>query len=107
MIDLAEVTARLWANKEAKGFNTTSIDREFNFAYAELAEAFEAYRNGDKAEFGKELADVMLFVLSLAKFQGVDMEAEIRAKLERNEQRQYIKRGDFNLDKDKLGKENK
>jgi len=90
MIDLNELTDRLWANKTAKGFNTTDIEREFNFTYGELAEAYDSYRK-NKGDIDEELADVMLFVLSLARMQGVDLEAALLKKMNKNEQREYIK----------------
>ena len=88
MIDLKQIQDRLWANKVAKGFNTTNIEREFNYTYAELAEAYEAYRKG-KDDTDGELADVVLFVLSLAKLLNVDLEQAIMAKLDKNEARVY------------------
>lgn len=88
MIDFHQITERLWANKVAKGFNTTDIEREFNYTYAELAEAYEAYRKA-KPNVAEELADVVLFVMSLAKMLDVDLESSLLAKMDKNEQRVY------------------
>lgn len=97
MIDLKEVQDRAWANKLAKGFNTTSAETEFVYTYAELAEAFEAYRKS-RGNVGEELADVILFVLSLARITGVpDIEAEILRKLDENEGREYRRVGGRNV----------
>ncbi len=90
MIDLNELTDRLWANKQAKGFNTTDIEREFNFTYGELAEAYESYRK-DKGDIDEELADVVIYVLSLARMQGIDLEAALLKKMDKNERREYTK----------------
>lgn len=97
MIDLKQLQERVWANKEAKGFNTTDINKEFVYTYAELAEAFESYRK-DKGDVGEELADVIIYLLALAKMLGVeDLEAEIMSKLDTNEKRTYQKVGEHNI----------
>jgi NTP pyrophosphatase (non-canonical NTP hydrolase) len=97
MVELKQLQDRIWANKVSKDFNTTNVEKEFNYTYAELAEAFEAYRKQTGTE-GEELADVIIFTLSLAKMLGVDdLEGEIMRKLEKNEQRQYRKVGEHNL----------
>lgn len=90
MIDLRALQQEIWANKIAKGFNTDNIEAEFNLTYAELAEAYEAYRK-QKPDIGEELADVMLFVLSLAKMLDVDLESEVQAKIAKNAARTYTK----------------
>lgn len=97
MIDLKQLQDRVWANKEAKGFNTTDVNKEFAYTYAELAEAFESYRK-NKGDVGEELADVMIYLLALAKMLGVkDFEADIMQKIETNEKRTYQKVGDHNV----------
>jgi NTP pyrophosphatase (non-canonical NTP hydrolase) len=88
MIDLKEVQERIWANKLAKGFGTTNVEREFNLTYGELAEAYEAYFKGHNT-VGEELADVFIYLLNLAKMTNVDLEAEVMAKLGKNESRTY------------------
>jgi NTP pyrophosphatase (non-canonical NTP hydrolase) len=88
MIDLKQLQDQIWANKLAKGFNTTNVEMEFNLTYGELAEAYDAYRKG-RMDAGEELADVFIYLLSLAKMTGTDLEAEVLAKLGKNEQRTY------------------
>lgn len=88
MIDLKDVQAKAWENKLTKGFNTTNIEKEFNYTYAELAEAYEAYRK-QKPDVGEELADVFIFLLCLAKMLDVDIEQEVVRKIEKNRKRQY------------------
>jgi len=90
---------RAWANKLAKGFNTTNIEREFNYTYAELAEAYEAYRK-QKSDVGEELADVLIFLLSLAKMLDVDLSKEVAAKLAKNEQRNYVEHNGHHVQKE-------
>lgn len=55
----------------------------------ELAEAAEAFRHNDQANFAEELADTIIRVLDLASGMGIDVESEILAKLEKNKQRGY------------------
>jgi NTP pyrophosphatase (non-canonical NTP hydrolase) len=88
MIDLKQLQDQIWANKLAKGFSTDNVEREFNLTYGELAEAYDAYRKG-RTDVGEELADVFIYLLCLAKMTGVDLEAEVLAKLGKNEQRVY------------------
>ena len=97
MIDLAELQKQIWANKVAKGFNTTDVEKEFNYTYAELAEAYDSQRK-NKGDVGEELADVIIFTLSLAKMLGVtDLEGEITRKLAINETRIYKQAGSHNI----------
>jgi|ERR1035438_1744077 NTP pyrophosphatase (non-canonical NTP hydrolase) len=86
--DLREVQRRAWANKLAKGFNVTDVPMEFGLTMEELGEAFSAWRKG-KPSLGAELADVAIFLAGLAEMTGVDLDAEVRAKLAVNEQRAY------------------
>lgn len=78
---------RIMANKKEKGFST-DIRTEFLFAYAELGEAFDAWREG-REEVGSELADAAIFIYSLAELTGHDLDAEIDAKMAVNEARVY------------------
>lgn len=88
MIDLKEIQKDIWAHKQAKGFNTTDVPLEFGLTYGELAEAFDAYRKKQDG-VGEELADVMIYLLSLAQMLGYDLESELIAKIEKNRARKY------------------
>ncbi|MBV9449005.1 MAG: hypothetical protein JO345_24220 [Streptosporangiaceae bacterium] len=77
-----------WENKVAKGFNTTDVALEFGLLYGEVAEAFDAWRRG-RAELGEELADVTIYLLSLAQMTGVDLQGEVEAKIAKNASRVY------------------
>ncbi|GAB3416856.1 nucleoside triphosphate pyrophosphohydrolase family protein [Flindersiella endophytica] len=85
-VEAAQRTA--WANKLAKGFNTTDVPMEFCYLQGEITEAFEAWRH-QPPELGEELADVAIYVLSLAEMTGVDLSAEIERKLAKNAARVY------------------
>ena len=90
MIDLKKVQKEIWDNKIAKGFNTADVNFEFNLIHGELAEAFEAYLK-KKDNLGEEVADVIIYVLSLASMLNIDIEEEILKKIEKNKKREYKK----------------
>ena len=77
-----------WANKVAKGFNTTDVPLEFCLLQSEIAEAFDAWRK-DREDVGEELADVAIYLLSLAEMTGIDLQDQIEAKMTKNAARVY------------------
>ena len=77
-----------WENKVAKGFNTTDVPLEFCLLQGEIAEAFDAWRKG-REDVGEELADVAIYLLSLAEMTGVDLQDQIEAKMTKNAARVY------------------
>jgi NTP pyrophosphatase (non-canonical NTP hydrolase) len=87
---IRDAQARAWANKVAKGFNTTDVPMEFGLLWEEVGEAFSAWRKG-RPDLGGELADVAIFLLGLAQMTGVDLAAEVEAKLAVNEARDYAR----------------
>jgi NTP pyrophosphatase (non-canonical NTP hydrolase) len=88
MIDLLQLQKRVYQNKIAKGFNVTDIFQEFCFIYGELSEACEAYLK-KKDDLGEELADVALYLIGLSELLGINLEEEIKHKMEKNEKRKY------------------
>lgn len=90
MIDLKKLQTKIWNNKKKKGFNTSDVNLEFCFVYDELGEAFRAYRK-KLPDLGEELADVVIYVLGLAKMLNIDLEKEIINKIEKNKNREYKK----------------
>ena len=87
-MDIAAVQQQAWANKLAKGFNTSDVALEFGLLTAEIGEAFTAWRRG-LPDLGEELADVLIYLSGLAEMTGIDLAAEVRRKLVINEARQY------------------
>ena len=57
--------------------------------HGEVSEASEAVRNDDFANFGEELADVIIRTGALAVELGVDLDEEVVTKLEKNKQRSH------------------
>jgi NTP pyrophosphatase (non-canonical NTP hydrolase) len=101
MGQLTEWQERVWKNKLAKGFNTTNVEREFNYTYAELAEAYESFRK-EKGDLDEELADVLIFVLSLARMNNLDLETAVLHKMSKNEDRQYVKKNGHHVQKENV-----
>ncbi|MBG0567917.1 hypothetical protein I4J89_41405 [Actinoplanes sp. NEAU-A11] len=81
--------ASAWANKLAKGFNTSDVAVEFGLLYGEIAEAFEAWRHRRTESLTTELADAAIYLLSLAQMTGVDLQGAITSKLAVNAGREY------------------
>ena len=104
MGEIKQQQERVWANKISHGFNTTNVEREFNYTYAELSEAYEAFKK-DETTVGEELADVVMFVMSLAQMLNIDLETELALKADKNEARKYIERNGHHVHADDNGKE--
>lgn len=66
--------SRIWANKIAQGFGLTDVPLELCLLQGELVEFREAERAGDSLGKQQELADVAIFVYSLASMVGVELE---------------------------------
>jgi NTP pyrophosphatase (non-canonical NTP hydrolase) len=87
-MNIRSAQKRAWQNKAAKGFNTTDVPLEFCLLQGEMAEAFDAWREG-RDDLGEELADVAIYLLSVAEMTGVDLQDEIKAKMAKNTTRVY------------------
>jgi NTP pyrophosphatase (non-canonical NTP hydrolase) len=78
----------IFANKAARGFNTTDVPLEICLLQAEVSEFFDAWRRQEPGQ-GEELADVGIFLLGIAEMAGVDLGEEIDRKLAINAGRTY------------------
>jgi hypothetical protein len=87
-MDIRSSQELAWENKVGKGFNTTNVPLEFCLVQGEIAEAFDAWRQG-RDHLGEELADVAICLLGLAEMTGVNLQGEIEAKLAKNAARVY------------------
>ena len=88
MPELCTIQREAFANKVAKGFNTTDVALEFGLLTAEVSEAFMAWYRGDPV--GEELADILIYIAGLAEIVGVDLDAEVTRKLAVNRSRVYV-----------------
>lgn len=90
MLDIPKLQREVWRNKKRKGFNTTDVNLEFGLLVGEVAEAHQAYIK-KRPDLGEELADIAIYLLSLAKMLGADLEREVIQKIEKNKRRKYKK----------------
>ena len=81
-MEIRDIQQRTWANKLAKGFNTTDVALEFGLLTAEVSEAFTAWRR-KLPDFGEELADVFLYLAALAEMNGVESPPSPKKRLTR------------------------
>ncbi|MBV9010509.1 MAG: hypothetical protein JO272_00430 [Pseudonocardiales bacterium] len=66
-MQIKEAQRLAWANKVAKGFNTSDVPLEFMLLHGEIAESFQAWRRA-QPDLGEELADVALYLFALPGF---------------------------------------
>ncbi len=74
-----------------KGFwdEERNVGEALMLIVTELAEAMEAYRVKDDANFREEIADTFIRLLDLCGGFGIDIEEEIHKKSLRNKERPY------------------
>ena len=77
--------------RESKGFVTSweNMPEKLCLVHSEVSEALEAYRKDDRANFAEEIADTIIRCLDITGTLGIDIEAEIQKKMERNRNREY------------------
>lgn|GEM_PF-944057 len=85
-----------WHNKRDKGFNMNDVPLEFGLLTAEVGEAFTAWRKR-LDDFGEELADIAIYLLAIAEMNGIDLDTEVRKKIEKNAARTYERTTDGTL----------
>ena len=85
---MKDIQKRIWDNKVKHNFNTTDVNQEFCYVYAEIAEAYDAWYK-KKGDVGEEIADVAIFLYGLSEMLGVDLDREIIKKIKINERRVY------------------
>jgi len=88
MVEFGTAQRLVWENKLDKGFGTTDVPLEFCLLQTEVAEAFDAWHKR-RGNLGEELADVAIYLLSLAEMTGVDLGAAVEAKMAKNAARRY------------------
>lgn len=57
--------------------------------HSEVSEALEDYRADDRDHFSEEIADVVIRCLDLCGGMGIDLDAAVAAKLEKNRHRGF------------------
>lgn len=73
---------------EEMGWHNKSVLEALALVASEVGEAINECRQTEPSPaFGEELADIVLRVLDIAHWQGIDMEKELLAKMEKNQAR--------------------
>ena len=113
-LTFTEAQAAAWRNKVARGFNTTDVAEEFCLLVSEVGEAIDAWRKYRTARPGmirrilarlrlrslppplidlqpvrSEVADLLVFSLSIAQMCGFDAGEAVADKLRVNQARSY------------------
>jgi len=90
-LTLQEWCERCHSIAKEKGFwdKERNIGEALMLVVTELAEAMEGYRHQDDANFREELADAFIRLFDLCGGLGIDIQAEIVKKSEKNKNRPY------------------
>jgi NTP pyrophosphatase (non-canonical NTP hydrolase) len=98
-MDIKELTQEMYRFVRSKGWLEPDSKRPQTFKNLaislnlEASEVLEHFQWGDeladKDQLASELADVMLYLLQLASFSGIDLEEAVLKKLELNYRRQW------------------
>lgn len=86
---MKQMQKAVYQNKLDHGFNVTDVPYEFLLLYGEVGEAYAAWLK-KKPDLGEELADVAIYLMGIAEIVGIDLEDEIRRKMEINRNRKYV-----------------
>ena len=104
-MDLKKAQKEVIDNKIRHGFNTTDICKEFCLLYGEVTEAYEAHRK-NKPDLGEELADVAVYLLGISEMLNIDLEKELKNKMDINAKRVYRKVNGVNIKVESIDKKN-
>lgn len=63
-------------------------------AMTEMDELLEAVDSGNKADIGKETADIAILLYRLLEMNGLSLEQEVTAKMAENRIRKWVAKGD-------------
>jgi NTP pyrophosphatase (non-canonical NTP hydrolase) len=69
--------------------DTCKIPAILALIHSEVSEALEGFRKGDKVNFSEEMAEVLIRVLDCTGGLEIDIDAAVRAKLEKNKTRGF------------------
>ena len=76
LADFQHLIDAMYSSKDA----ARGIDGTFMWLMEEVGELAAALREGDDIETGKEFADVLAWLVTIANVAGIDLQAAVRAK---------------------------
>lgn len=83
-----EIAEKNYQWVEEMGWHNKTVLEALALVASEVGEAINECRNEKPTDnFGEELADIVLRVLDISHWQGIDIEKEIMNKMEKNEHR--------------------
>jgi len=90
-MELKKLAEMAHENAKGKGFwqGEKNFLESLMLVTSELGECCEAYRKDDWSEVKEELADVMIRVMDMSEFFGINIEEEVMKKMEFNKTRPY------------------
>lgn len=88
---LNDLSAYCHSIAKEKGFwdQERNVGEMLMLVTSELGEAMEGYRHQDQENFREEIADVFIRLFDMCGGLGIDIEAEITKKAEKNKSRSY------------------
>lgn len=89
MLDIKKLTQEILENKLKRNFPINDLNHEFGLMKDEVKEAEEVLDN--KTELAKELADIVIYAISIARIINIDLEKSIIDKVEYNKNRTHKK----------------
>ncbi len=91
MSDIRSLTKLCHKIAREKGFwdDERNVGEMLMLIVTELAEAMEAYRLSDKENFNEEIADTFIRLFDLSGGLKIDIEKEIKKKMNKNKKRPY------------------
>lgn len=90
-----ELVKECYLNSVRHGFweQSDNIPEKLMLIVSEVAEALEDYRNHEMGHIGEELADCCIRIFDLAGYLVIDLEKEIKTKMEKNRARPHLHGG--------------
>lgn len=83
------LTSDLFTSEEKQAITNAFISQKLMLIVGEASEAMEALRKNDKENFDEEIADIAIRVADFSGNYGIDLDTEIRKKMDKNKLRSY------------------